>query len=119
MKPTPISRRDWLKLSAAGVLAGSTSGWLVPRLAHAAEGDRPRPNACILLFMNGGPSQHHTFHVPEKEPDIAAIPTAVPGIAVSEFFPNVAAAMKDITLVRGMSTGNSVHERARVLMHTG
>ena len=28
MFPTNLSRRDWLKLSAAGVLGGSLSGWL-------------------------------------------------------------------------------------------
>ena len=30
-----------------------------------------------------------------------------------------AARMGDICLIRGMSTGNTVHERARAMMHTG
>ena len=114
-----LLRRDFLKLSAAGVVGVSPSGWLLPRVAHAAEGKATRPRACIMLHMQGGVSQHHTFTVPEHKAENAQIDTAVTGVKFCEYFPKLAAKMKDICLVRGMSTGNSVHERARVLMHTG
>ncbi|HEX8912862.1 MAG TPA: DUF1501 domain-containing protein [Humisphaera sp.] len=119
MTRSPVSRRDLLKLSAAGVVAASPSGWLLPRVAFAAEGRAGRPKACIMLHMQGGVSQHHTFTVPEAKAENATIPTAVPGVHVCEHFPKLAARMNDICLIRSMSTGNSVHERARVLMHTG
>ena len=55
-----LSRRDWLKLAAAGVVGCSMSGWL-GRLAAAAAADPQRKRSCILLWMNGGPSQMDTF----------------------------------------------------------
>jgi len=114
-----LNRRDLLKLSAVGVMAGSSSGWLLPRVAYAQERRSERSKACIMLHMQGGVSQHHTFTVPEYRAQNSQIQTALPGVLFCEYFPRLAARMGDICLIRGMSTGNSVHERARVLMHTG
>lgn len=114
-----VIRREFLKLSAAGVVGASCSGWQIPRFAHAAEGSVARRKACIMLHMQGGVSQHHTFTVPEYKAQNAPIGTAVPGVKFCELFPKLGTKMKDICLIRGMSTGNSVHERARILMHTG
>ena len=55
-----LTRREWLKLSAAGVLGASASGWL-ENLATAAAAHPARKRACILLWMNGGPPQTDTF----------------------------------------------------------
>ncbi|MCE9566498.1 MAG: DUF1501 domain-containing protein [Planctomycetes bacterium] len=114
-----VFRRDFMKLTAAGVIGVSPSGWLLPRAAYAAEGKVGRPRACIMLHMQGGVSQHHTFTVPESKAENSQIDTAVAGVKFCEYFPKLGARMKDICLIRGMSTGNSVHERARILMHTG
>lgn len=114
-----LSRRDLLKLSAAGVMGASSSGWVLPQLAYAQEGRSERSKACIMLHMQGGLSQHHTFTVPEYRAQNDQIQTSVPGVLFGEYFPRLAACMNDICLIRGMSTGNTVHERARVLMHTG
>lgn len=114
-----VNRRDLLRLSAAGVVAGSSSGWLLPQVAYAQERRSERSKACIMLHMQGGVSQHHTFTVPEYRAQNEQIQTTVPGVLFCEYFPRLASRMNDICLIRGMSTGNSVHERARVLMHTG
>jgi hypothetical protein len=114
-----VLRREFLTLTAAGVVGTSSSGWVLPRAAYAAEGTAERPRACIMLHMQGGVSQHHTFTVPEYKAENRQIDTAVAGVKVCEYFPKLAARIKDVCLIRGMSTGNSVHERARVLMHTG
>src|SRR5271156_3787226 len=93
MSTTCLSRRDWLQLSAAGALGCSVSGWFA-NLAHAAAASRARPKkSCILLWMNGGPSQLDTFDLkpghanggPFKE-----IATKVPGIKISEHFSKIA-----------------------------
>ena len=55
-----LSRRDLLKLSAAGVLGVSMSGWLDVLAARAAE-TRVQHKRCILLWMDGGPSHKDTF----------------------------------------------------------
>ncbi len=114
-----VRRRDFLKLTAAGLVGASSTGWLLPRLAHAADATPARSRACIMLHMQGGVSQHHTFTVPDLKAENTQIDTAVPGVKFCEFFPKLAARMKDICLIRGMSTGNTVHERARAMMHTG
>src|SRR2546426_9402016 len=80
-----LDRRGFLASAAAATLPG----WL-GRLATAAP-DGPRPKACILLFMHGGPSHIDTF---DPKPDAPAdvrgnfrpINTAVPGIQISEVF---------------------------------
>ncbi len=114
-----VPRRSLLKLAAAGIVAASPSGWLMPRVALAQEGKVGRRKACIMLHMQGGVSQHHTFTVPEYKAENGTITTAVPGVHFSDCFPKLGSCMKEICLIRGMSTGNSVHERARILMHTG
>jgi hypothetical protein len=114
------SRREATKLAAAGVATTSLSGWLAP-LARAA--GKPH-KACIVLWMDGGPSHVETF---DPKPDAAAdirgpvgaIQTAVTGIQVCEKFPTLAARMKDIAILRGMTTEEPDHGRGRLYMHTG
>ncbi len=112
-----LSRRDTLRLASAS-LFGGTSHWLLPALARAAQGQRPH-KACILLFMNGGASQHHTFTLPERDGQYVPIQTALPGVQISEHLPKLAAQMRDWVLIRSMSTGQPDHAVGRELMHTG
>ena len=55
-----VSRRDLLKLTSAGLLGTSMSGWFGSLASHAAAQEK-RPKSCILLWMNGGASQFETF----------------------------------------------------------
>src|SRR5712664_1029902 len=101
-----LSRREWLKLAAAGVVGYSMSGW-IESLAAGAATDPQRRKSCILLWMNGGPSQMDTFdlkpgHVnggPFRETQ-----TSVPGIRISEHLPKLAHQMQDIAIIRSMRT---------------
>ncbi len=115
-----ITRRDVLKLSAAGVLGCSVSGWFNTLASHAAEANKDgrKHKSCILLWMNGGPAQSHTWDLKEGG-QYKAIDTAVEGIQISEYLPNLAKQMKDLAILRGMSTGEASHPRGRYLMHTG
>ncbi len=114
----PISRRDWLRLSTAGVLGTSASGWL-PNLARVTAADKkPRPKACILLWMNGGPSQGLTFDVKPDGP-YGLAKTAVPGVQISEYLPKLADQIPNMALLRGMSTSASSHGTGHYLMSTG
>jgi Protein of unknown function (DUF1501) len=116
-----LSRRDLFKLSAAGVLGGSLSGWLGD-FAHAAATDPKRKRSCILLWMNGGPSQLDTFDLkpghanggPFKE-----IQTSVPGIKISEHLPKIAKHMEQMAVIRSMRTREADHGRATYQMRTG
>ena len=121
MTPPTFSRRDWLKLSAAGVLGGSMSGWL-PAFAADAAANPHRRRSCILLWMNGGPATidlwdlkpGHANGGPYKE-----IATAVDGIKIGEHLPKMAGWMKNLAILRGMSTKEGEHVRASYIMRTG
>ncbi|MGH7172468.1 MAG: DUF1501 domain-containing protein, partial [Gemmataceae bacterium] len=116
-----LTRREWLRLSAAGVLGASMSGWL-ENLAEATAASPERKRSCILLWMNGGPSQMDTFDLkpghanggPYKE-----IATSVPGMKFSEHLPKLAKQAKHLALVRSMSTKEADHDRATYYMRTG
>jgi len=116
-----LSRRDWLRLSAVGVLGGSMSGWL-ERLAANTAADPSRQRACILLWMTGGPSQMDTFDLKPGHDNggpIKEIATSVAGIRISEHLPKVAKQMDRLALIRSMSTKEADHGRATYQMRTG
>src|SRR5438876_2987808 len=116
-----MTRREMMKLSAAGVLGLSASNWLDVLAARAQEGGRPT-KSCILLWMAGGPSHKDTFDLKPGTKDggpYKQIKTAVPGLEISEHFPQFAKLMKDAALIRSMSTGEGAHGRASYNMHTG
>src|SRR5262245_10234246 len=107
MMRTPLSRRDVLKLGAAGL----SSGWL-PALARSAANDPARKRSCILLWMAGGPTQTDTF---DPKPDhlnggpFRPIDTASPGVRIAEHLPLVAKQMNHLALVRSMATKEGDH----------
>jgi hypothetical protein len=116
-----LTRRDWLKLSALGVGGLSLSGWL-PVLARAAAASGARHKACILLWMDGGPSHKDTFDLKPGTKDAGEfqpIGTSVPGIQISEHFPKFARVMQQVAMLRGMSTSEGAHGRAKYYLHTG
>lgn len=117
----PLSRREVLKLSAAGVVGYSLSNWLPILAAHTAE-TRAATKRCVLLWMDGGPSHKDTFDLRPGTPQggpYRAIDTSVPGIQISEYFPRFAQLMQHAAIIRSMSTGEGAHGRAKYYLHTG
>src|SRR5271165_1516097 len=116
-----VTRRQMLRLASWGALAGSASGWL-ETLAAGAATDPRRRRACILLWMSGGPSQIDTF---DPKPGHAnggpfkPIATSVPGIQISEHFPQVAKFMEHVAIVRTLNSKEGDHGRATFLLRTG
>jgi hypothetical protein len=116
-----LSRRDVLKLAAAGVTGVSLSGWLNVLATRAAE-QPAKHKACILLWMDGGPSHKDTFDLKpgtEQGGPFKEIATSVPGIKISEYFPLFARQMEHAAILRGMSTLEGAHPRAKYHLHTG
>jgi hypothetical protein len=116
-----MSRREWLRLSTAGFAGGSMSGWLSSLAARVAvHPDRRR--SCILLWMNGGPSQMDTFDLKPGHKNggpFRAIETAVPGIRISEHLPRLARQMDKLVLVRSMTSREGDHGEAIYYVHAG
>lgn len=114
-------RRDWLKLSAAGLVGHSLSGWL-PALAEEARKTDGRKRSCILLWMPGGPSQIDTFDPKPDHPnggEFKAIETSVPGVRLAEHLPQLARQMEHVAVVSSMQTKEGDHQRAAYHLRTG
>jgi uncharacterized protein (DUF1501 family) len=126
LSTTTLTRREWHKLLAAGVLGASASGWMKTLAAQAAAQNPAgkRQKSCILLWMDGGPCHVDTF---DPKPDasanirgeISAIGTSVDGIQISDKFPLLAKQMGHMAILRGMTTEEGDHGRARSYLHTG
>ena len=114
-------RRRFLKtVSAATAFAGSFG--LRTLMADQAQELRRQGKSMILLWMQGGPSQFETLDPKpgtETGGPTEAIATSVPGIRISENFPNVAKHMADIAIVRSMTNKEGSHPRATYQLHTG
>ena len=112
-----LQRRDLLKLSAAGLLSGLTVPWF-ESMATAASIKKARGKSCILLWMDGGPSQQHTFD-PKPSGEFRAASTSVPGIQIVEQLPQLAQCMDDMAILRSMKTEINDHYDAKYYLHTG
>lgn len=115
-----IRRREFLRGVSVAALAAGATPW-TDQLAARAEELRSRGRACILLWMQGGPSQFETLNPkPGRETggETKAIATSVPGIQLAENLPHLAARMDHLALVRSMTTKEGNHQRASYLMHT-
>lgn len=117
-----VGRRTFLRHLTLGAGGAAALGWK-DGTALAADELRKRGMACILLYMRGAPSQFETFDPKpgsETGGPTKAIETAVGGIRIAEGWPQVAAQMKDIALVRSLTNGKEGnHDRAVYQLHTG
>lgn len=117
-----FDRRDFLKFSLAGALGVSFSGWM-PRLAMAAgEAAAKQGKACILLWMQGGPSQTDTFDLKPGHANggpFKAIDTAASGVKISEHLPGLAKEFKDLAIIRSLVSTEGDHGLGTQLMMTG
>jgi hypothetical protein len=115
-----ISRRELMKWGAGTGLAAFAGSIFERRAAAAAPPGKG--TACILLYMAGGPSHIDTFDPKPGRPtggEFKAISTAADGVQICEHLPRLGARMKQIALIRSLTSKEGNHDRARHLMHTG
>ena len=115
-----LARREFLKFSAAGAALTSASGWLDLLAARAADLGA-RHKSCILLWMEGGPTQRilsTSSPAPRMLVISSPLPLSVPGIQISEHFPKFARQIH-AAILRGMSTSEAPMAGHRHFMHTG
>lgn len=119
----PIGRRELLGTAASGLAAALASRWLAPSIARAEPTSAPRgrDGACIVLWLNGGPSHIDTFDPKPGRPTarFKALKTRARGLELSEHLPALAERADRLAVVRSLTTREGNHERARYLMHTG
>lgn len=79
---------------------------------------------CILIWLDGGPSHLETFDVKPEAPaevrgPLDTISTAVPGYAVSECLPLTAARMRDLAVIRSLTSPLGEHNLGTHYVLTG
>ena len=107
------TRRGCLVAGALGVAGLSLPRWLAAREA-AAGGLVPKADACILLFLDGGPSHLDMWDMkPEAAVEVRgefqSIETSLPGYRMCELLPRLAKQAHRSTIIRSMhhSVNNS------------
>jgi hypothetical protein len=116
MTPT---RRDVLRFGTLTALGLGVADLIRLRAVAA-----PKAKACILVWLDGGPSHLETF---DPKPDVPAdvrgpfrpIPTKVPGIDVCEHLPRTADVADRIAIVRSMTSPLGEHGIANQYLLTG
>lgn len=119
------TRRNLLKIGA--IALGGQPLHALPPAAGAAESTpwrKPRASACILLYMDGGPSHVDLWDLkPDAPAEIrgpyTAIATSVPGTHVSELLPLTAGQMHRLVQIRSVCHQATVHDPAVYQMLTG
>src|SRR5438105_6376576 len=119
-----IDRRRFLGGVAAGAagFAASMTGLGVLAEPAVARELKQKQKRCILLWLAGGASQLETWD-PKPGADtggpFGAIPTAVPGVHISELMPKMATRIKDTCIIRSLNTKDGDHGRGASLMMHG
>src|SRR5262245_56405400 len=100
-----ISRRGFLRVGSLAPLGIGLSQFLHVSHALARAGSPPKgkAQACIVLWLEGGPSQMDTWD-PKGNSTLKRIETNVPGIQISELFPRIARQMDKLSVIRSMHT---------------
>ena len=101
-----IGRRSFLHAVSLAGGAATTLSW-PDLMSLEAAGLRQRGMSCIVLWMQGGPSQFETFSPKpghENGGETRAIDTSVDGIQISENLPHTAKVMDEICLIRSMTS---------------
>jgi hypothetical protein len=115
-----LSRREFFALGGKAAATAAMMN-LLPSMMASPSANFPKGKAehCIFLWLGGGMSQIDTFD-PKKRgnpktkqagTDYDVIPTAVPGVKVTEHLPNMAKMMERFTLLR-TCTHSTVDEHA-------
>jgi Protein of unknown function (DUF1501) len=119
-----VNRRGFLggALAAGAAAFADMTGLDVLASPALASELKKQQKSVILLWLAGGASQLETFDPKPGAPTggpFRAIPTAVPGIHISELMPKMAARIKQTCLVRSLNTKNGDHGGGTRLMMRG
>lgn len=118
----PTTRRHFLQHAATGA-AVTLPGmqFLAGLRAHAAD-LKKKQKSLIILWMSGGPATIDLWDMKPGSPnggEHKPAKTAASGVEISEHLPNVAKQMRNLSIVRSLSTREGDHDRGTYLMNHG
>jgi Protein of unknown function (DUF1501) len=112
------SRRRFLGASLASTLGLAFS----PAFRNLFAAERATAKACIVLWLEGGPSHLDTFDPKpgaETGGPFKAIATKTPGLQLCEHLPRLGNLTNHLAVVRSITSKEADHERANYYLHTG
>jgi hypothetical protein len=119
-----ITRRHALRIGASGLIAGLSLPRLLELQAEAATEKAGKAQACIFIFLEGGPSQLDMWDLkPDGPAEIRGpfkpIRTSVTGTMISEHLPLCAKIAQKYTIVRSHSHNDNGHNTGYHYVMTG
>lgn len=119
------TRRDCLKLGLGGLVAGGFLGSLKARtVANEQQAKNREADACILIWLDGGPTHYETFDPKPLAPveirgQFEAIQTNVTGVHFSKHMKKMAAIADKLAVVRSIRHNQGNHGAGNHYMMTG
>src|SRR6516164_8421701 len=102
------SRRSFLRVGGLSALGLALPDFLRLRAVAASGGEKPAPKAaaCILLWMQGGPSHLDTLNPKPDAPaevrgEFGTIATTLSGVRICEHMPLLAQRTNQFSIIRG------------------
>jgi hypothetical protein len=122
-----VLRRDVLKVGALTALGLNLNDWCRLQSANALSGaksPKAKARACILIWLDGGPSHLETFDLkPEAPKEVRGpfrpISTKASGMQISEFLPETAKVADKIAIIRSMTSPLGEHNFGSHYMLSG
>jgi hypothetical protein len=116
--PIRLTRRELLQVGGISVLGLSLPELLRAQAGPSRPGPVPSADACILLFLNGGPSHLDMWDMKPEAPveirgEFKPIPSSVPSVLLGEHLPRLARRMHHCALIRSVHHSvNNAHAAA-------
>ncbi len=119
-----VNRRSFLQVGLAGMGSLSLASILRAKEANRQLGRATKQTSVILLWLDGGPSQHDTYDPKPQAPREYAgiwnpIQTVVPGMDIIELFPLQAKVADKFSLLRSVHHNTGDHFNGAHWMLTG
>ncbi|MDP6442807.1 MAG: DUF1501 domain-containing protein, partial [Pirellulaceae bacterium] len=122
------TRRDLLRVGGLTALGFGLGDLFRTQRLAAAESPKSagsaKAKACILIWLDGGPSHLETFDLKPDAPSevrgpLTSIATKLPGVRISECLPKTAAALDKMAIIRSMTSPLGEHNFGTHYLMTG
>jgi hypothetical protein len=120
-----ITRRNCLQLGLGGLVGAGLAPLLRGQaLAGAGVQQQKQADACILVWLDGGPTHYETFDPKPEAPveirgQFGTTPTSVPGVHFSEHMVKLAKVFEKYSLIRSIRHDQGNHGAGNHYMMTG
>ncbi|HZZ80837.1 MAG TPA: DUF1501 domain-containing protein [Gemmataceae bacterium] len=116
-----MNRRHFLKHVAAASALALPGMEFVRTIQANAQTLRRNNKSVVILWMQGGPATIDIWDLKPGRPtggEFTEIQTSAPGVRISQHMPRVAEQMRNLAIIRSLSTSEGDHNRGTQLMHT-